>query len=261
MSGPIFTALRDIFLEFDPIILKAGFRNEMVEFGRHHRSLRDIIIEKIIYEQVLPDMSLTAATEEWIPLKSSYIIHKENDAVVVSIPSNVLGNREIIAPMQVANTQLTPTVGRQGRLDMDAERVISHSPNVIGTNSTELSKMQGENVVLLQNFSFVSIEDFSMQCMLGMDKEFSSIPPSYYKLFSKLCSLKLKTYLVARQASLLDIAESNAGVSIPSLRRLIDRWEGSEVTYQEELERWYKHSGNYNDHENAQWIHMTTSFL
>lgn len=261
MSGPIDTALRDIFLEFDPILLKAGFKDELVDHGSYTRSLRDVVLEKIIYEHVLPDLSLTASTTDWVQLKSSYIIHQADDAVVISIPSNVLGNRSIIAPIQVASIDRIPSVGRVGALSFDAERVIDNGPNVIGTVSTELRKMAGENVILMQNFDHLSMDRYKMEVQLGHDRDFSGIPPSFYKLFSRLCILKVQVYLNSRYGSILDIAESNSGVSISRLRTMLERWDDSNTTYNEELDKWTKYSEIYKDQDDAEWMQMTTGFL
>lgn len=260
MSSPITTALRDILGSIDLVLLKAGFKDEMVSFGQHQRNIRDVILDKIIYEQVLPDMSLIAASEFWIPLKRKYIIHEKDDKIVVSIPANVLGNRSIITPLQVAYTEHTPINGKSGKMESDAFRIIDHTPNITGTVSCELKKLPGENTVLLTNFEDQDIDKFSMEVTLGIDGEFSTLPAVWWKRFSKLCVLRTKAYLNVNQVTVLDIAESNAGVAIPNIRRLLEKWDDSLDLYNEELDRWTKFAQMYDDNANADFIQLTTSF-
>lgn len=261
MSGPINTALRRIRLLIDPILLKAGFRDEMVSFGNHQRNIRDIITEKIIYGQVLPDLAIVAPTEKWVALKREYIVHQKDDNVVVTIPANAIGNRSIIAPLQVAYLENTPLVGRSGFMESDTLRIIDNGPNIVGTVSTELRKMSGENTILMTNFDDQDIDRWAMEVMLGHDGEFSGIPPSYHLKFANLCVLAVKSYLSVHQSSVLDVAESNGGVSISSLRRHLERFEGAADSYDEELAKWKKFSQMYDDNADTDFIQMTTSFL
>lgn len=259
--GPIDTALRDALFYIDPIILKAAFKDDLVNFNGYSRNIRDAITEIIIYDQIIPDLSIVAGEEIWIDLKEDYVKWRDERQVVFTVPPSAIGGREIITPRQISFKDYVigqlPAHTTEGGL----ARIMNSTPDITGKTTTDVKMLGTTNTIFVTNFDTTTLNNHRLEAVVSHDRNLSAIPPKWYKTFSRLVELKLKAFLYVRMSTILDICESNAGVSIGNVKNILDRYSDAAEMYKEELERWIKYSQMYDENANADWIHMTTSFL
>lgn len=258
--GPIDTALRDAMFNIDPIILKAAFQDDLINFNGYTRNIRDCITEVIIYEQIIPDLSLVAGEEIWIDLKEEYVTYRNDRQLVFVVPPKAIGNREIITPIQVAFKDYVIGQHPAGTTEGAIARIMNSTPDITGKTTTELKMLSGTNTILIKNFDTSRLHNHRLEAVVSHDRNLSAIPPKWYKKFSRLVELKLKALLYVRMGTILEICQSNAGASVDRISNIIDRWSDADVMYNEEMEKWVKYANMYSDNANADWIHMTTAF-
>lgn len=260
MSGAIDTALRTTIFEIGRTLLLGAFKYDLEDQFGYQVNLREAITNKIIYEQVLADLSLVAPQEIWLPLSESYVKMREGYKVVFTIPDHVTGGRRIISPLQIAYKTYIPNQYSGTTTHGAAARTINHTPDISGLVTTDIQMLGAPNTFLMPNFGPNPLTDYALEVTVAHDDNFSAIPPVWYLKFAELVTLKTKAYLYANKREILDRVEYGSGASISSVKSQLDEFSDANESYKEEVKKWLLYKNLYDENALDDMIQLTTGF-
>ena len=125
--------------------------------------------------------------------------------------------------------------------------------------STQL-RLIGENVIFIENVQpFTYYQE--MECLVENDKAMANLPPAYYKFFSKLVILAVKSYIYNACIINMDEAYIESGASIGVLKSIVESYADSNELYDTYFdETWIKISNMSDQTRYEQHIRGSISF-
>lgn len=257
---PINFAIQEIFATIPHEVLKLAFlpksKYRHVNDRYNSTTIEQAIRNKVIDQRLRAYVDSRGAQEINIPLYGLPIQYDIQGSWSCHIPKERIGGRTITHAISVHRTLThvmdssvpmalaAPTMGvqmnsgctppqdlRSARELYDANRPmdLNFSPNVYLIN---------ENTIFCEDR--MPINNLALKCLVAADLEFTSISPSYYVLFSEMCSLLVQSYIYNNLVIRLDKAAIEGGVDIGAIREVVDKYSDAEERFKDAWEEKYR---------------------
>lgn len=245
--NPIVKALDEIKFQIPIEILNQVFISQEALNCGHVVSLDTRIREDILEPRVFVDIDLKGGTEAFIPLDTPVRAEYHDPyTVIYHIPDEVVQNRRIVQVYSVhfallgyqnAGMALHYT---ESPLSASVRQILDSAMRVPPASTSYLNLI-AHNVVMAR-FVYLPYKTAFMRVRLGSDEALSHIRAPAIPAFSELCVLATKAYIYNRMMVAMDQGQLSGGQMLGMFREIISEYREAEITYQERLIRWSKHS-------------------
>lgn len=249
MSGAIAYALKKIMFTIpQPII------NEVFTVKKYSRSnfynvqtVESIIKEKIICDQVIPDLSLYGGVETTIPISTGWITRFEDPPrTLITIPPEARQLEQIVSVLTVGftsyNAGYVPTIpatqhfssnqlANYAKMAMDASSAIQP----MASTATYITPDGGGIVIL--DAPRITLP-LAARVILGYNQEMSQLSPRLYPAFAELCILMTKAYIYNQYDIEIDKGQVMGGVTIGRFAERIREYDSAQQEYEEKIQDW-----------------------
>lgn len=244
MSAVTF-ALSQLKYRIPQKILEIAFKDDGFKWRDTPVSLEQQISNKVVYPRVCVDANLVGGTTIVVNLAGLEAEFVENNAVVIRIPPDRLGNRDIMSVINVAMLPISSYIGAMGGniAQMSANNLstvasvgarvgdaVSNMP-VLNNSSVELV---GANTILIRNqYSLSNV--YQLKCVVGNEGNLNNIHQRSWPNFAKLVELAVKSYIYNTLIIRLDEAYLVGGAELGSIKSYVEGLSDAEEMYQTEL--------------------------
>lgn len=223
--------------------------------NQRNRSLTDCIIERVIRNKVMPDLSRIGGTLIDIPLYEcpfsyddtlNYRYHR-----IYEIDAKYTQNRPIYSVLRAYNngvisatagmtpfnagysTYQTSTVDEMmSKQIMSRDRMVKFSDadiEVVGPFSLRVT-----NTIMLAY-------NLTLECRIGYSSEFHELMPPYHHEFNLLVDLAVKSYIYRELRLDIDMFKLDGGRELGVYKDYVDSYSNAASDYQEQIsKRWRK---------------------
>ncbi len=241
MINAIRHMLSKIHMQIPPEILELAFETKG---GR--KSIDEVITEKIIEDQLIPDCSAIAGQWKEIVLDPKWVIQSSVDLTntlttvpyaIYEVPDYAREYRRIVSVLELSlpfGTSSSMAMVGSMSLDCQYSGVTAGSigeqaingvtgvqnfrlpdPLLIAYNKIKLTPM---NLSLLSAFALV------LRCRLEYDKEFTNLTPDAVIELSELAVAATKAYIYNQMSVKIDMGVMKSGQEIGKIREIIDSY-------------------------------------
>lgn len=197
------------------------------------------IIRKVIAPRVIVDCNLGGGQDVIVPLMDMHRELTDEYMVVFRIPKEFTDNRSIMSVMSVMylNPYLaTGAISGQNvngwSQTMSASQAVLDAMSPIPNFSSSEVSIVGENSIAIRDARILPQQSFA-RCIVSYDDYMSNITPRSYIAFAKMVELAVKSYIWKNRVIKMDRAEMTAGVSLGSIKDVIDEYRDAEQMYQD----------------------------
>ena len=231
-------ALDHIKHTIPPQVLKAAFRDELMNWRQAPVSLDTQIMDKVIKPRVLFDANLVGGTQAIIALDGLAAVYGDNYSNVYQIPFERTSNREIVSVLSVGYLPIGGSFG-YGAIGVPAHvsDVMTAGQRVMDSNSsipvvsTAQCDLIGFNTVLIRDPQRTTMT-YTLRCMLANESNLNNINPRSYLYFATLCQLAVKSFIYNNMLITMDQAYLQGGQELGALKNYVETLQDSEEQYQ-----------------------------
>lgn len=236
---------------------KAGQRKDLRRDAFMPGNIDSQIIDKVIERIVRPDVDTNGVKEATICLAGIEPERIDNDKYLLHIPKKLTNGQEIISAIALifyasrsaaySPYQNNSTIGmpqsqfqnNAGALQLEMLAMGGFANPPIAPESTNLHVVEG-NTVIVQDLLYPNPNSY-MRVLLASDREFSTLQPTAWKAFAKLCELATKRYIYNFFTIEIDMAELVGGKELGKFKDIIDGYADAAEMYDDYFEtKWRK---------------------
>ncbi len=238
-------ALSQLKFRIPQKILEITFRDNSFKWRDTPVSLEEQMSIRVIRPRVLLDANIVGGTTIVVNLAGLAPEYVENNAIVIRIPPDRLGNREIMSVITVSMLPISSYIGAMGGIIAqmsvnDLSTVASVGARVgdamsnmpVVTNSSV--ELAGANTIVIRNQYTVS-NIYQLKCVVGNESNLNNIHQRSWLNFAKLVELAIKSYIYNTMIIRLDEAYLVGGAELGSIKTYIEGLSDAEEMYQTEL--------------------------
>lgn len=237
-TGAIEKAITEIKFEIPEEILDLVFMKKAYFYRDRPTNLDREIIKKVIAARVIVDCDLIGGTDYIVPLLDIYRELTQEWMAVYRIPKMFLDNRSIMSIMGIMyiNPYMVSAPAGQNicgwsSIMATTQAVLEAMAPIPNFSSSEVA-LEGESTIVIRDARV--LPDFSYaRVILSYDEYMSNITPRSYIAFSKMCTLAVKSYIWKNRVIPMDRGELTAGVTLGSIKEVIDEYKDAEQMYQD----------------------------
>lgn len=238
-GGAVEKAIQEIRMIIPEEILDLVFIKKAYYYRDRPTNLDREIIKKVIAPRVIVDCNLLGGTDVIIPLLDIYREVTEEWMAVYRLPKSFTDNRSIMSILGVmylnpyASAAASTGMGAKGWSHvMSCSQAVLDAMSPIPNFSTSEISLEGENTILVRDSRILPQNSYA-RCILSYDEYMSNINPRSYIAFAKMCELAVKSYIWKNRVVPMDKAEMTGGVSLGSIKEVIEEYRDAEEQYQD----------------------------
>jgi len=239
-GGAIEKALMEIRFNIPPEILDLVFIKKAYYYRERPVNLDKEIVKKVIGPRVMVDCNLVGGTDYIVPLLDVHRQTTEEWMAVYRIPKVFTDNRSIVSilgVMYINPYMVSAPAGNNyagwSHVMATSQAVLEAMSPIPNFSTTEVS-LEGENTIVIRDARILPSRSFA-RCILSYDEYMSNINPRSFIAFAKLCIMAVKAYIYNNRVISMDRAEMSAGVSLGSIKDIIDEYKDANEMYYEYL--------------------------
>ena len=243
MSNALNKAVDTIMRVIPRQVLQKVFLEPANPWHKAATSLSFEILNQVIRPRVLSDCDIIGGTEAYIRLLGLVFERTPDLQTVFHVPKSRTDGRTITSALSLNYMDYAVGLNFSGAdnfnncsvtpLTVAAGQLASSFSTGVSTSTSRL-RIIAENTILVED-SYVIPMTGSLQCVLSNDADLNNLSIRSYNYFAKLCTYAVESHIYNQLIITIDEGEVSAGRGIGAFKTVVDRYEGSEEKYQEEL--------------------------
>lgn len=200
-------------------------------------SLDERIMAAVIRPRVLVDCNLISGIDMKIDLTDIMINRLYTGEYLLEVPKAATQGKSILMPLEiVCNVVYANTYPALNASPLTATASVMYN-NLAQHSVIQSSRLEliGENTILVHDPSVIIING-ALRCKVEYDSNMSSLPPTAFIHFGKLCTLATKAYIYQHTKVALDQGYVYNGHELSVITEIIDGYSEANDLYYEFLE-------------------------
>lgn len=219
-------------------------------------NIDDVIIDQVINRRVRKDCDVAGASEIIIPINTIQPQIVSQDCYLLHVPKELTGGREITSAISLIFYGLYQTnLGTQyfggvsamsanlaGRCNQQLRpltAMAASSKSLPYTETTNVRVVDGSTVVV--NDILLPTPNSYLKLVVAHDREFSTLSPTAYRAFGKLCEYAAKAYIYNKLIIEIDMTELVGGHELGKIKEIVESYSDANELYDEYYDtKWRK---------------------
>ena len=256
--NPVEKAIAEAKYTIPPPILLRAFAPVQTLGRINGLSVDSIIRDKVIYDRVMVDCNLVGGTQLDVPLTGIQPQHVRlpaggayNFALVFEIPPELTQQRMITKVLWI-NNSVSPVYGAYSFAGYNGSALTKSAMGVmqsqapIPNQSTARVDLINPRTILVYDTN-LWVYDAVARIMVENDHDMSTLPPTSYHHFSKLCELAIKAYIYNTLVMQINTAEIDGGQELAKFKEIVDSYADANELYQNYRSNEWKEVAAYSD--------------
>lgn len=233
-------ALNEIKFNIPSEILQIAFQ----EYGEVNInkiiSLDERIMNCVIRPRCLVDCNIVSGIDMTIDLYQCTLHMLNNFEHIIEVPKHLTGGKSILTPLELVANVINSTA-YSSSVNYTGISPLANSATIMMNNlathsiiSSSKLELIGENTILVHDPSVWFINGY-LRCRVEFDQNMSTLKPSGYIHFGKLCILATKAYIYKHLKIKLDQGYVYGGHELSSVTEIVESYSDANEQYYEFL--------------------------